>query len=510
MVQRRSSNGGPGDYGVSDMPRDTMLSRPLPHSADAERAILGAVVLDNSLALQAAALLTRDDFYVRAHNFAFAAMMALYERGSEINPILLGEELKREGQLEQAGGVSFLSELTYGLPHFTNVAAYAKVVKDHSVLRQAIKVANKITSAALDGEDDAETVVAEAETMILGLVNEMYRGHGGRNREGFYTLKELVGPMRDRLEAFHKHQTKAITTGMREVDDMLDGGGLQAQGLYYVGAAPKSGKTSLALGWAYHVARVLGRRVLAVSEEMHRLQLMQRLYSAHIGVPYFMFRPGFYGKEYELALERLADFGDIPISISDNLYTVPQIRRHCRREVQGAKPGEEVGLIIIDYLQLVALSDEGLDWRQRAQVVGQVSREMKRMAQELDVPVLAMSALNRDSSREGRRPELHDLRESGQLEFDAEGVFFLWNPAYVPGQAYQRKDEEDITLIIGAQRNGPTGDIPVKFLGKYMQFLTEADYRAITEGGYETAQQKTDEEDTRTLWDEKTDEKKKK
>lgn len=506
MVQTRKSGkhgDGAHEYGVSDMDGKVLLARPLPHSAEAERAILGSILLDNTLALQAASLLTRDDFYVRAHNFVFAAMMVLYEAGKEIDPLMLAEELRREGQLDTLGGMTFIGELSYGLPHFANVASYAKVVKDHSLMRRAIKVANKITSAALEGEDKAEKVLADAETMVLALVDDLYRGHGGKNREGFYSLKELVGPMRERFEAFHRHETKAVTTGMREVDDMLDGGGLQPQGLYYVGAAPKSGKTSLALGWAYHVARGLGKKVLAVSEEMHRLQLTQRIYSAHTGIPYFMFRPGFYGPEYKLALERLEEFGDIPMMVTDNLYTVPQIRRHCRREVQGAKPGQEVGLIIIDYLQLVALNDDGLDYKQRAQVVGQVSREMKRMAQELDVPVLAMSALNRDSSREGRRPEMHDLRESGQLEFDAEAIFFLHNPAYVPGQKYERKPEEDIDLIIGAQRNGPTGDIALTFLGKYMQFLTEADYKALLEGGHESQAAKRDEEDTSKLWPDK-------
>jgi replicative DNA helicase len=477
-----------------------MTERPMPHSVEAERAYLGAIILDNSLIIEAAGQLKPDDFYVRAHYHLFRAMLAMGDAGQEINPILVGEWLRQDGSLEQVGGIAFISELTYGLPHFSNIAHYAKVIRDASLLRQGVKVANKMASLCLDQEDEAEVIVQSCEEMVLALVNEMWRGNNAKVREGFYTLAQLTPEFRQRIEAYHRYETKAITTGMREVDEMLDGGGLQPQGLYYVGAAPKSGKTSLALGWAYYVASVLGKTVLAISEEMHRLQLMQRLYSAHTGVPYFMFRPGFYGAEYERALTSLADFGKLPIKVTDNLRTIPQIRRHCGREVQGAKPGQEVGLIIVDYLQLVGLSDHTADWKHRAQEVGAISREVKRMGQELDVPVLAMSALNRDSSREGRRPEIYDLRESGQLEFDAEAIFFLHNPAYVPGKPYQRKDVEDIDLIIAAQRNGPTGDISLKFLSKYMQFMTERDYRSVMETGHETAQVKQQAEDSSPLW----------
>src|SRR5207237_7148493 len=168
----------------------SMLERPLPHSAESERAILGAIILDNNLVNQAIELLRPDDFYIRAHQLVFRAMIALSERGSEINPILLGEELRGEGWLEQTGGVAFISELTYGLPHFTNVAAYAKVVKDKSILRQLVRVANRVTSEALEEEDEAEVILDHAEAMIFALADE-------RTRQGFARIRPLAEAIRE-------------------------------------------------------------------------------------------------------------------------------------------------------------------------------------------------------------------------------------------------------------------------------------------------------------------------
>src|SRR4051794_26489125 len=176
----------------ADSPREQMLERPLPHSADAERAILGAIILDNNLVNQSIELLRPDDFYIRAHQLVFRAMIALSERGSEINPILLGEELRREGWLEQTGGVAFISELTYGLPHFTNVAAYAKVVKDKSLLRQLVRAANKITSEALEEEDDAEIIIDHAEALIFALADE-------RTRQGFAHIRPVAETLLEKV-----------------------------------------------------------------------------------------------------------------------------------------------------------------------------------------------------------------------------------------------------------------------------------------------------------------------
>ena len=220
---------------IADRSREQLLERPLPHSADAERAILGAILLDNSLVNQAIELLRPDDFYVRAHQHVFRAMINLSERGSEINPILLGEELRREGVLEQVGGVAFISELTYGLPHFTNVAAYAKVVKDKSVLRQLVKVANKVTSEALEEEDEASIILDHAEQMIFALADE-------RTRQGFSHIKPVADHLLEKVQemAGRPVMLTGLTSGFNDLDQKTSG--LQPSDLIIIAARPSMGK----------------------------------------------------------------------------------------------------------------------------------------------------------------------------------------------------------------------------------------------------------------------------
>jgi replicative DNA helicase len=219
----------------SDSSRDQMLERPLPHSADAERAILGSIILDNSLVNQAIELMRADDFYVRAHYHVFRAMISMSERGAEINPILLGEELRREGVLEQVGGISFISELTYGLPHFTNVAAYAKVVREKSLMRQLVKVANKITSEALEEEDEAQLILDHAEQMIFALADE-------RTRQGFSHVKPVADAILEKVQEMGGRGAvlTGLTTGFTEMDVMTSG--LQPSDLIIVAARPSMGK----------------------------------------------------------------------------------------------------------------------------------------------------------------------------------------------------------------------------------------------------------------------------
>ena len=220
---------------IADPSREQLLERPLPHSAEAERAILGSVLLDNSLVNHAIELLRPEDFYVRAHQLVFRAMTGLSERGGEIDPLLLSEELRREGVLEQAGGMTFISELTYGLPHFTNVPAYAKVVKDHSLMRQLVKVANKITSEALEGEDEATIILDHAEQMIFALADE-------RTRQGFAHIKPVADLLLEKVQEMSGRSAMltGLTTGFTELDTMTSG--LQPSDLIIVAARPSMGK----------------------------------------------------------------------------------------------------------------------------------------------------------------------------------------------------------------------------------------------------------------------------
>jgi replicative DNA helicase len=246
-----------------DSAREQMLERPLPHSADAERAILGAIVLDNSLVNQAVELLRPEDFYIRAHQFVFRSMIALSERGSEINPILLGEELRREGVLEQTGGITFISELTYGLPHFANVVAYAKVIKGKSLMRQLVKVANKVTSEALEEEDEPEIILDHAEQMIFALADE-------RTRQGFSHIKPVADQLLEKVQemAGRSAMLTGLTSGFTELDTMTSG--LQPSDLIIVAARPSMGKTALCLTLAQNAAIQAGAVVAIFSLEMSK------------------------------------------------------------------------------------------------------------------------------------------------------------------------------------------------------------------------------------------------
>jgi replicative DNA helicase len=221
--------------GNGNSTRDQMIERPLPHTSEAERAILGAVLLDNSHVNQAIELLKPEDFYVRAHQLTFRAMITLSERGSEINPILIGEELRRLSELEAVGGFTFLSELTYGLPHFTNLTHYAKIVGGKSMLRRLVKVANRITSEALEEEDEPEIILDHAEQMIFALADE-------RNRQGFSHVKPIADLLLEKVQemAGRSAMLTGLTTGFSELDGMTSG--LQPQDLIIVAARPSMGK----------------------------------------------------------------------------------------------------------------------------------------------------------------------------------------------------------------------------------------------------------------------------
>ncbi|MGI8565059.1 MAG: DnaB-like helicase N-terminal domain-containing protein, partial [Pyrinomonadaceae bacterium] len=219
-----------------DLTRDQLLERPLPHSAESERAILGAIILDNGLINQAIELLKPDDFYVRAHNYVFRAMISLSERGGEINPILLGEELKRDGMLEQVGGITFISDLIYGLPHFTsNIVQYAKVVRGKSLMRQLVKVCNKVTSEALEEEDEPQAILDHAEQMIFALADE-------RTRQGFEHIKPVADQVLEKVQemAGRSVMLTGLTTGFSDFDNMTSG--LQPSDLIIVAARPSMGK----------------------------------------------------------------------------------------------------------------------------------------------------------------------------------------------------------------------------------------------------------------------------
>lgn len=448
-----------------DPARDRSLERALPNSSEAERAILGGVLLDNSLISQAVELLRPEDFYVSSHRRIFTAMIALFERGAELNPILIGEELKKENALETVGGISFITNLTYGLPHATNIEHYAKVVRGKSMLRQLIRAANKITEEALEQEDEPEIILDHAEHAIFELADE-------RVRQGFTHVKPVAEQLLEKIQEMEGRAAllTGLTTGFSDLDKMTSG--LQKSDLVILAARPSMGKTSLALMLAENAAIHAGAVVGIYSLEMSKEALVMRMLCSQGNIDAQKFRNGFLSRpEWAQIAKSLGTLADTKIFLDDTPgITVLEMRAKARRLAAEQK---RLDLIIVDYLQLMSGSSRRVESRQ--QEVSQISRELKGLAKELNVPLVALSQLSRaPESRSDHRPQLADLRESGALEQDADLVAFIYREEQYKTQEERDSLPEDrkniAELIVAKQRNGPTGTVDLRFTPASMRF----------------------------------------
>lgn len=445
--------------------REQPLERALPHSAEAERAILGGVLLDNALISQAVELLRPEDYYVPSHRRIFVAMIALFERGAEINPILIGEELKKENSLESVGGISFITNLTYGLPHSTNIVHYAKVVRGKSMLRQLIRAANKITQEALEQEDEPEIILDHAEQAIFELADE-------RVRQGFVHVKPVAEQLLEKIQEMEGRAAllTGLTTGFADLDKITSG--FQRSDLIILAARPSMGKTSFALMLAENAAIQAGAVVGIYSLEMSKEALVMRMLCSQANIDAQRFRNGFLSRpEWSQVAKSLGTLADARIFLDDTPgITVLEMRAKARRLAAEQK---RLDLIIVDYLQLMSGSSKRVESRQ--QEVSQISRELKGLAKELNVPLVALSQLSRaPESRSDHRPQLADLRESGALEQDADVVAFIYRAEqYRTPEERENlpEDQKNIAeLIIAKQRNGPTGTVDLRFTPSSMRF----------------------------------------
>ena len=450
---------------VPDPIREHSFERSLPNSSEAERAILGGIILDNGLISQAIELLKPEDFYVPSHRRIFVAMIGLFERGGEINPILIGEELKKENALETVGGISFITNLTYGLPHSTNIIHYAKVVRGKSLLRRLIKTASKITNEALEEEDEPEIILDHAEHAIFELADE-------RIRQGFTHVKPVAEALLDKIQEMEGRQIvlTGLTTGFVELDEKTSG--LQRNDLIIVAARPSMGKTSFALMLAQNAAIETGAVVGIFSLEMSKEALVMRMLCSQGNIDAQRFRNGFLSRaEWAQIAKSLGTLADTRIFLDDTPgITVLEMRAKARRLAAEQK---RLDLIIVDYLQLMSGSAKRFESRQ--QEVSLISRELKGLAKELNVPLVALSQLSRaPESRSDHRPQLADLRESGALEQDADLVAFIYREeAYKSPEERQSmpEDKKNVAeLILAKQRNGPTGTVELRFVPSSMRF----------------------------------------
>ena len=432
------------------------LDRPLPHNLEAEKCVLGAILLHNDAFNLAAELIDSRDFFRDAHRRVFDKMVRLSERGDAIDLVTLREELGRSGDLEEVGGPAYITALVDGVPRSTNVEHYARIVKEKSTLRNLIYSANKILATAYEAEQDTDLLLDQAERAIFDIAED-------RIRSGFVPLRDLVQGSFDTIEKLQEHKglVTGVATGFSDLDLLTSG--LQASDLVIVAGRPSMGKTSFVLNVAMHVGTKTDRTIGIFSLEMSKAQLFLRMLTSQAEIDGQRFRGGFLSeKDYGRLSHALGTLAEARIFIDDSASLgVLEMRAKARRLM--AEHG--LDLLIVDYIQL--MQGRGR-FENRTQELGAISRALKGLAKELGVPLVALSQLSRaPEARSDHRPQLADLRESGALEQDADVVMFI----YREDQYDPKPENENIAeIILGKQRNGPTGLVRLAFRKQITRF----------------------------------------
>jgi replicative DNA helicase len=441
------------------MASDTTIERPLPNNLEAERSILGAILLDNHALNAAIEKIRSEDFFLSQHRQIFERMIQLGEKQQAIDVVTLMEDLSRRGELEAAGGIAYLSQLADGLPRVTNVEHYARIVKEKAVLRSLIFSASAIQEQALAAGDDADVILDRAESVIFQLAED-------RVKVGLIGVKELVRDNYERLEKIFSEGRRitGLTTGYPGLDN--ETAGLQPSELIILAARPSMGKTALALNISENVALRLREPVAVFSLEMSKESLLLRLLASEARVDAHKFRTGHMGRDdWGKVTGALTNLADAPLWIDDSASsTVMEIGAKARR----LKRDRGLSLLVVDYLQLVVPTHTGRG-SNRQEEVSSISRGLKGLAKELKVPVLVLSQLTRAPERDDRKPQLSDLRESGAIEQDADVVLFINRPNFYKTDLPE-EDRAKAELIIAKQRNGPTGSMNFVFLARHTRF----------------------------------------
>jgi replicative DNA helicase len=440
------------------------LDRLPPQSVEAEQSVLGALLIDRDAVVEVAEILRPDDFYRVQHAEIYGAVLDLYERREPVDIVTVSEALERRDQLEHVGGSAYLTSLINLTPTAVNAVYYARIVERKAVLRNLIGAAGRIAGIGYEETADVDTSIDRAEQELFAVSQK-------RVASGFSQLRTLLHAAYDRLDYLHQHkgEISGITTGIRGLDAMTTG--LQKSDLIILAARPSIGKTSLALNIAEYASVVQRKTVGVFSLEMSKEQLVLRLLSSVANIDSQRLRTGFLE---EMDFTRLAPamnaLAEAPIYIDDtpNVSTM-ELRTKARR--LQAESG--LDLLIVDYLQLMQSSVQSRD-ANRVQEVSEISRGLKGLARELQVPVVALSQLSRQAemrTNENKEPRLSDLRESGSIEQDADLVMFLWREKDRGEEDGQADDEgEVINLSLAKHRNGPTGHVKLWFKKRQTRF----------------------------------------
>jgi replicative DNA helicase len=430
--------------------------RRAPHNLEAEESLLGAMLLSNDAIADALERCQPGDFYKAAHGHIFESVVSLYSSGHSIDPVTVADDLSRKGLLDAVGGPGALITLQANTPAISNSRRYAEIVEEHSLLRRLLAAAQEIGELAVSVPENVDEVIDQAESMVFEV---------GQRRivDSMAPIRELLAASLDRLEHLYEvgSQITGVPTGYADLDRLLSG--LQPSNLLIVGARPAMGKTSFATGIVAHAAMEHGVPVLMFSLEMSHLELTQRLLCAEARVDATKLRTGNLDEEdWRRISQAVGRLGEAPIFIDDNpMLTVMDIRGKARR----LKARGGLGLIVVDYLQLMS----GRNGAENRQVeVSEISRGLKILARELEVPIVALSQLSRNlETRTDKRPLLADLRESGSLEQDADVVMFIYRDEVYNQDSTERGMAE---ILVAKHRNGPIGVEKLAFLDRYSRF----------------------------------------
>jgi len=435
-----------------------------PHSRQAEQAVLGGLMLDNSAWDKVADRVTGDDFYRRDHRLIFQAISRLADSNSPFDAVTLSEWLEKNQQLDDAGGLANLGALVQNTPSAANIQAYADIVRERSILRQLISIGNDIAGSAYvtDGRSSAE-LLEYAEQQVFQIAE-----HGSRGKRGFRKIQSLLGAAVDRIDLLFQQDEPitGVSTGFSDLDDMT--AGLQPSDLIIVAGRPSMGKTTLAMNFAENAAIKHQIPVAIFSMEMPGEQLALRMLSSLGHIDQHKIRTGkLDDDDWPRLTSAVSLLDSAPLFIDDTPALSPsEMRARARR----LKREHDLGLIVIDYLQLMQVPGSK---ENRTNEISEISRNLKALAKELEVPVVALSQLNRGlEQRTDKRPVMSDLRESGAIEQDADVIIFIYRDEVYNEDSPQKGIAE---IIIGKQRNGPIGSRFLTFRGQFTRFENYAD-----------------------------------
>lgn len=428
-----------------------------PHSIEAEVCLLGSMILNGSKIGDVLQIVDPDCFYRPAHQIIFKSLVSLYDKRSGIDIVVLKEDLLRQNALERVGGHEYLMTLLESVPTAENAEYYANIVKEKAIFRNLINVCTQLLREAVAGQTPPDELLDRAEHLIFDVVKRRTRAESVKIGDILRTAFNKISDLRDR---HGPARMWGIPTGFYDLDDTISG--LQEAQFVVIAGRPSMGKTSLALNIAEHVGLVEKIPVVIFSMEMNAETVVQNMLCSHARIPAMILRSGKISEEdFQKLLLAAGSFAEAPIYIDDtSVLSALELRARARRY----QADYNVGLIVVDYLQLMEMKGSA---ESRQQEIAMISRSLKALARELNIPVVALSQLSRaPETREDRRPRLADLRESGAIEQDADVVILLYRPGYYTNDPNDRTCE----AIVAKQRSGPTRTVPLIFQNEYMRF----------------------------------------